>query len=262
MREVNEVLLVLDVGNTNTVMGIYDGDRLMNRWRLTSRKQTADEVGFMIQGLLSASSIKKENIEAAVFASVVPSLDEMFLEGLASYVGTKCVKVTSDLDIGLEIRMKNPAGIGADRLVNAVAGTAKYGSPLVVVDLGTAVTLDVIAPDGAYLGGAIAPGMEIGMESLFSRTAKLPQISLEAPGRYIGGDTTEAIQSGIVYGTAGLVDSLIRGIFTELGSKCRVVATGGHAPVIAGLSEFVTDLDPWLTLDGLRIIYERNRFER
>ena len=115
VREVNEVLLVLDIGNTNTVMGIYDDDKLMNRWRLTSRKQTADEVGFMIQGLLSASSIRKENIEAAVFASVVPSLDEMFLEGLASYVGTKCVKVTSDLDIGLEIRMKNPAGIGADK---------------------------------------------------------------------------------------------------------------------------------------------------
>ena len=256
------MLLVLDIGNTNTVMGIYSGDKLVNHWRLTSRKQTADEVGFMILGLLSSSSIRKEDIDAAVFASVVPSLDEMFLEGVRTYIGPECLKVTADLDTGLEIRIKNPAGIGADRLVNSVAGIAKYGVPLIVVDLGTAMTLDVISADGAYLGGAIAPGMEISMESLFLRTAKLPQISLEAPGHYIGGDTTEAIQSGIVYGSVGLVDTLVQGIFAELGGPCRVVATGGHAPIIAAHSKFVTDLDPWLTLDGLRIIYERNSLGR
>lgn len=253
------MLLVLDVGNTNTVMGIYEGETLRNEWRLTSRKQTADEVGFMILGLLGASNIKKDDIEAAVYASVVPSLDEMFLEGLKEYIGVPCMKVSSKLDTGLVIKMKNRTGVGADRLLNAVAGIKKYGAPLIIVDLGTAITLDVISEDGAYLGGAIAPGMEIGMESLFSKTAKLPQIVLEAPESYIGGNTIEAIQSGIVYGSVGLVDALIEGISRELGGPCRVVATGGHSPIFARYSKLITDLDQWLTLDGLRIIYERNR---
>ena len=253
------MLLVLDVGNTNTVMGIYEGSHLVKHWRLTSRKQTADEVGFMILGLLGASGISKENISASVYASVVPSLDEMFMDGISNYIGVPCLKVTPDLDTGLEVRLKNPTGLGADRLLNAVAGVQKYGAPLVVVDLGTAITLDVISAEGAYIGGTIAPGMELGMESLFSRTAKLPQISLEAPGHYIGGDTAEAIQSGIVYGTVGLVDTLIRGVFSELGGPCRVVATGGHAEILARHSEMVREVDQWLTIEGLRIIYERNR---
>ncbi|MCE5184303.1 MAG: Type III pantothenate kinase [Synergistaceae bacterium] len=255
------MLLVLDVGNTNTVMGIFEGKKLIDHWRLTSRKQTADEVGFMILGLLSASGISKEMICASVYASVVPSLDEMFMEGIKNYVGVPCLKVSQDLDTGVKVRMKNPAGLGADRLLNAVAGVEKYGAPLVIVDLGTAITLDVISADGAYVGGTIAPGMELGMESLFSRTAKLPQISLEAPGHYIGGDTTEAIQSGIVYGTVGLVEALLRGVFKELGGPCRVVATGGHASILARHSDIVKEVDPWLTIEGLRIIYERNRFE-
>jgi type III pantothenate kinase len=185
----------------------------------------------------------------------------MFMEGIKNYIGVPCLKVSPDLDTGVKIRMKNPAGLGADRLLNAAAGVEKYGAPLVIVDLGTAITLDVISADGAYIGGTIAPGMELGMESLFSRTAKLPQISLEAPGHYIGGDTAEAIKSGIVYGTVGLVDALLNGVFKELGGTCRVVATGGHAPILARHSEIVKEVDPWLTIEGLRIIYERNRFE-
>ena len=215
----------------------------------------------MILGLLSASGITKDMIRASVYASVVPSLDEMFMEGIKNYIGVPCLKVSPDLDTGVKIRMKNPAGLGADRLLNAAAGVEKYGAPLVIVDLGTAITLDVISADGAYIGGTIAPGMELGMESLFSRTAKLPQISLEAPGHYIGGDTAEAIKSGIVYGTVGLVDALLNGVFKELGGTCRVVATGGHAPILARHSEIVKEVDPWLTIEGLRIIYERNRFE-
>ena len=255
------MLLVLDVGNTNTVMGIFDGEELIRHWRLTSRKQTADEVGFMVLGLLGSSGISKESIEASVYASVVPSLDEMFMEGIDKYIGVPCLKVTAELDTGLEVRLKNPAGLGADRLLNAVAGVRKYGAPLVVVDLGTAITLDVIAADRAYIGGTIAPGMELSLDSLFSRTAKLPQIALEAPGRYIGGDTTKAIQSGVVYGTVGLVDTLLRGVFKELGGPCRVVATGGHAEILAAHSDIVREVDQWLTIEGLRIIYERNRFE-
>ncbi|MDO5116501.1 MAG: type III pantothenate kinase [Synergistaceae bacterium] len=253
------MLLVFDIGNTNTVMGIYQGEELLHQWRFTSKKQTADEVGFMILGLLSASGIAKENIEGAIFGSVVPPLDEMFREGVRKYIGVECIRVTTKLDTGVKIRMKNPTGLGADRLLNAVAGIARYGSPLVVVDLGTAITFDVISGDAAYLGGVIAPGMELGMESLFSRTAKLPQIELTAPPHIIGGNTVEAIQSGVIYGTVGMVDRIIKGIFKELGAPCRVVATGGHAQVIAKYSNRIDVVDQWLTLDGLRILYERNR---
>lgn len=253
------MLLVLDVGNTNTVMGIYSEGSLIGHWRLTSKKQTIDEVGFMIQGLLQASSICREDITGAVYASVVPSLDEMFMEGVRQYIGIPCLKVKHTLDTGLTIKVKNPAGIGADRLLNAVAGIEKYGTPLIVVDLGTAITLDVIDAEGSYIGGTISPGMELGMESLFSRTAKLPQIALEAPENYIGADTTEAIQSGIVYGCVGMVDTLIENIFRELGTRCRVVATGGHSKILTAYSKIVKDSDQWLTLDGLRIIYERNK---
>ena len=252
------MLLVFDIGNTNTVMGIYDGEKLVNQWRLTSKKQTSDEVGFMVLGLLSASGIAKENIKGAIFGSVVPSLDEMFREGVRKYVGLECIRVSTKLNTGLKIKMKNPTGLGADRLLNAVAGIEKYGTPLIVVDLGTAITFDVISEDGAYLGGVISPGMELGMESLFSRTAKLPQIELVAPENYIGGNIVEAIQSGLIYGTVGMVDKVIKGIFKELGGPCRVVATGGHAPIIAKYSNRVDSVDPWLTLDGLRILYERN----
>jgi type III pantothenate kinase len=252
------MLLVLDVGNTNTTMGVYSGETLIRHWRLTSKQQTADEVGFTILGLLDSFSIDKSKIEAAVYASVVPPLDEMFLEGVEHYVGVPCMRVTHELNTGLKIKMKNPTGLGADRLLNAVAGIEKYGAPLIVVDLGTAITLDVISKDGSYLGGTISPGMELGMEALFSRTAQLPKISLEAPGHFIGGDTIEAIQSGIVYGSAGMVDTLINGVFDEVGGPCRVIATGGHAQIFAKYSKIVKDVDQWLTLDGLRIIYERN----
>ena len=251
------MLLVFDIGNTNTVMGIYKGEELINKWRLTSKKQTSDEVGFMVLGLLAASGISKGDIDGAIF--VVPSLDEMFREGVRKYLGLECIRVSTKLDTGLEIKMKNPTGLGADRLLNAVAGIEKYGKPLIVVDLGTTITLDVVSREGAYLGGVIAPGMEIGMESLFSRAAKLPQIELVAPENYIGGNTVEAIQSGIIYGTAGMVDRMIKGIFKELGGPCRVVVTGGHAPIIAKYSNRVDTVDQWLTLDGLRILYERNR---
>ena len=253
------MLLVFDIGNTNTVMGIYKGEELINKWRLTSKKQTSDEVGFMVLGLLAASGISKGDIDGAIFGSVVPSLDEMFREGVRKYLGLECIRVSTKLDTGLEIKMKNPTGLGADRLLNAVAGIEKYGKPLIVVDLGTTITLDVVSREGAYLGGVIAPGMEIGMESLFSRAAKLPQIELVAPENYIGGNTVEAIQSGIIYGTAGMVDRMIKGIFKELGGPCRVVVTGGHAPIIAKYPNRGDTVDQWLTLDGLRILYERNR---
>lgn len=253
------LLLVIDVGNTNVVLGIYSGKELVAQWRLTSQKRTVDEVGFSLLGLLSASSIKREEIEAAVYASVAPSLDEAFIRAVEIYLGVSCLKISADLDLGVEIRTRHRHETGADRLLNAVSAKERYGAPVIVVDLGTAITLDVVSAEGAYLGGAIAPGMEIGMELLFSKTAKLPQIALVAPDKYIGPSTTEAIQSGIVYGFVGMVDTLVRGVFRELGASCKVVATGGHAGILAAHSEVVTDVDQSLTLEGMRLVYERSK---
>lgn len=241
------------------MLGVYSGKELTVLWRLTSQKRTADEVGFTLLGLLNASSIKKEDIEAAVYASVAPSLDESFIKAVNEYLGLACIKITADLDLGIKIKTRHPHEAGADRLLNALSAKEKYGTPVIVVDLGTAITLDVVSREGDYLGGAIAPGMEIGMELLFSKTAKLPQIALIAPERYIGASTAEAIQSGIVYGFVGMVDTLARGIFKELGTRCRVVATGGHASILAAHSEVVTDVDHSLTLEGMRIVYERSK---
>ena len=252
------MLLVLDVGNTNTTIGVYDGKKLIKHWRLTSKKQTVDEIGFTMHSLLDTFSIDETQITGAVYASVVPPLDDIFIQSVESYIGVKCLRVTSRIVKGLKIAMRNSTGIGADRLANAVAGIEKYGYPLIIVDLGTAITLDVVSKDGAYLGGTISPGMELGMNALFEGTAKLPKISLTAPQHRVGGNTIEALQSGIVYGTVGMVDTLIREINKELGYECRLVATGGHSHIFTQYSTLVTDCDPWLTLDGLRIIYERN----
>lgn len=253
------LLLVIDVGNTNVVLGVYSEKKLAAQWRLTSQKRTVDEVGLTLLGLLGASSIKKEEIKAAVYASVAPSLDESFVKAVKEYLGLCCIKISADIDLGIKIRTKHPHETGADRLLNALSAKEKYGTPVIVVDLGTAITLDVVSQEGDYLGGAIAPGMEIGMELLFSKTAKLPQIALVAPEKYIGPSTTEAIQSGIVYGFVGMVDTLVRGVFKELGTQCRVVATGGHAGILAAHSDVVTDVDHALTLEGMRIVYERSK---
>lgn len=252
------LLLVIDVGNTNIVLGVYSEKKLVKQWRLTSQKRTVDEIGLSLLGMLNASSIKREEISSAVYASVVPSLDGAFVRAVEKYLEITCLKITADLDLGIEIKTKHPHEVGADRLLNAIAAKEKYGAPVVAVDLGTAITLDVVSAAGHYLGGAIAPGMEIGIELLFSRAAKLPQIALVAPEKYIGASTTEAIQSGIVYGFVGMIDTLARGVFKELGGPCKVIATGGHAKILAEHSEIVTDVDQSLTLDGMRIVHERN----
>ncbi|WP_024821889.1 MULTISPECIES: type III pantothenate kinase [Aminobacterium] len=252
------MLLVLDVGNTTTVVGIYKGEELLAHWRLISERHTSDEIGIYLLNLLNIAGIKPENIKGAILSSVVPALDVAIREGIYNYFHLDCVKVSSKLDLGMEVRYGAPLEVGADRLVNAVAGKARYGAPLIVVDFGTAITLDVLSKDGAYLGGTISPGLISGMEALFGRTAKLPQVSLEAPSCVIGNNTMESIQSGIIYGNAGLVDFLARKIWEALGETCLVVATGGHSEAIGKISEVIGKVDPWLTLEGLRIIYERN----
>lgn len=251
------MLFVIDVGNTNTVVGIFDGDRLAQHWRLISKERTADELGVYLLTLLGTAGISPSAIEGAILASVVPPVDAAFVEGVRRYFDVECLRVSPSLDLGIRVEYGVPHEVGADRLVNAVAGMTRYGAPLVIVDFGTAITVDVVSADGAYLGGAIAPGLVTSMSALFGKTAKLPKVGLEAPGTAIGKNTMDSIKAGVIYGNAGLVDSLVERIWKELGNETQVVATGGHAQVIAEHSRTIRTVDPWLTLDGLKMIYDR-----
>lgn len=252
------MLLVLDIGNTNTVIGVFDDEtRLVAHWRLTSIDRTSDELGLVIQDLMRSRGFSPNAINGAIMASVVPRHEDVWKEALSSYIGVVPYNVKHDMPLGMKIKLDNPDEVGADRLVNAAAAMEKYGTPVIAVDLGTAITLDVVSKDGAYIGGAIAPGLAVSMETLFSRTAKLPQIALKAPEHVIGRNTTHAIQSGIIYGYVGLVDSLVERISSELGCRPPIVATGGHSNIIAENSRTITHVEPWLTLDGLLILYRR-----
>jgi type III pantothenate kinase len=251
------MLIVLDIGNTTVVTGLFDGEKLEGHWRLSSRDQTSDEAGLTLLGLLASNGVDRSGINGAILSSVVPRLEEVWRDAIESYLGVVPFIVTCDLDLGIKIEMDNPREVGADRLVNSVAAVSLCGYPVVSVDLGTTINLDVVSGDGAYIGGAIAPGLEVSMQTLFSKAAKLPQIALASPGAAVGKNTIKAVQSGIVYGFAGLVDSLVERVFEELGTRTQVIATGGHAGILAANSKTVTRLEPWLTLEGLRIIYAR-----
>lgn len=252
------MLLVLDVGNTNTVVGIYDEKELLCHWRLTSDRRTGDELAVYLLNLMFLAEIPREALKGAIISSVVPSLEAAWIQGIKSSLGLEALKVTTSMDLGLPVEVREPRNVGADRLVNAVAGIRRYGTPLLLVDFGTAVTLDAVDCRGAYIGGAIAPGLSVSVEALFGKTAKLPRVPLEAPPQAIGKDTMEAIQSGILYGYAGMVDGLVRRMWKELGKETPVVATGGQAGILKDHSETITHVDPWLTLEGLRILYRRN----
>ncbi|MDR1885695.1 MAG: type III pantothenate kinase [Synergistaceae bacterium] len=251
------MLIVLDIGNTTIVTGLFDGDRLTGHWRFSSYDRTSDEAGLMMINLLASNGVTRADIKGAILSSVVPRLEEVWRDAIGNYLGVTPLIVTSELDLGIRIDMDNPREVGADRLVNAVAAVSLCGYPVVSVDLGTTINLDVVSRDGDYIGGAIAPGLEVSMQTLFSKAAKLPQIALASPGMAIGRNTMKAVQSGIVYGFVGLVDSLVERIFAELGARTPVIATGGHAEILAADSKTVTRLEPWLTLEGLRIIYRR-----
>ncbi len=252
------MLLVIDIGNTNTVLGIFDGEKMLRNWRLVSERHTADELGIYLLNLISLAGITPEDIDGAALSSVVPPLDAPWEEGIGRYLSLDCLKVTSETDLGIPVLYSTPSEVGADRLVNAVAGIKRYGSPLIVVDFGTAITLDVISPSGEYLGGTISPGLALSMEALFGKAAKLPKVSFDLPEKVIGKTTRESIQSGMIYGFSGMVDSLVERVNLEQGVSATVIATGGHAEVIAPLSRTISAVEPWLTLEGLRIIYDRN----
>jgi len=254
-----KTILVVDVGNTSIVLGVWAGENLLAHWRLSTKRQwTADEFGILLKQLLSDRGLKASDIQAVVVSSVVPPLNTAVDQACRHYFGGPPLVVGPGVKTGMPIRYENPREVGADRIVNAIAAQERYGRPLILVDFGTATTFCAISARGEYLGGIITPGISISCEALFERAAKLPRVELVRPPAIIGRNTVQSIQSGIIYGYAGLVDALVRRMRTEMEGTPRVVATGGLAELIARETETVEVVDPLLTLLGLRLVYERN----
>lgn len=254
-----ELLLALDVGNTNTTVGLFEGEELRTRWRLsTLPERTADEVGLWLRQLLEWEGVDPKRLAAVAISSVVPPLDPRLEEGVRRYLGCDPFVVRPGIKTGMPLRVDAPQELGADRLCDAVAAYRRYGGPCVVIDFGTAVTWEVVSASGEYLGGAIAPGPGVTAEALSSRTAKLPRVALEPPPRVIGKGTVDSIQSGLFYGYLGLVEGVTRRILAELG-PATVVATGGFAASVSAHTDLVDEVAEDLTLEGLWLLWSRNR---
>lgn len=254
------MIFVIDVGNTNTVIGVYEGDVLKYHWRVeTNRNKTDDEYGMIIKSLLQHEGLSFDQFDGIIISSVVPPI--MFaLEGMCKkYFGVKPLVVGPGIKTGLDIKYENPREVGADRIVNAVAGIHEYGSPLIIVDFGTATTYCYINEDKQYVGGAIAPGIGISTEALYTRASKLPRIEITRPESIIGKNTVAAMQSGILYGYVGQVEGIVSRIKAQSKVEPLVIATGGLARLIANESTAIDIVEPFLTLKGLQLIYKRNR---
>jgi type III pantothenate kinase len=254
------MLLAIDVGNTQTHIGMFRGDELVEHWRLhTDRDATADTLATNVANLLALRDLGFGDVDAAIVSSVVPALGHEYEALSGRYLDDALYSVGPDLKIGMPIRMDNPHEVGADRLVNAVAAYERCGGACVVADFGTSTNFDVVSPEGEYIGGVLAPGVEISIEALASRAARLFKVDLEPPQQVIGKNTVAALQSGVIYGFAGQVDAIVRRVREELGEEATAFATGGLAAPIVPFCEEIDETDDLLTLTGLRLIWERNR---
>ena len=259
------MLLAIDVGNTNVTIGVFEGERLVHNWRLAAlRERTADELGIFVTRLFEQTNVAAASVSGIAVASVVPPLTRPMEEMCERYFGQSALLVDAT-NAGIPIRYSPAADVGADRIVNAVAALKKYGQtqtvPIIVVDFGTATTFDVISREGEYVGGVICPGIGISAEALFQRAARLPRVDVRKPAGVVGQTTVHAIQSGLFFGYVAMIDGLVRRIRGEIpgGDQAIVIATGGLAPVLADATEAIQHVDANLTLDGLRLIWERNR---
>lgn len=259
MRRMN-MLLAVDIGNTNIALGIFDGKKLNHHWKIRSeREKTSDEYEIVLLSLLSLVYLQAEDIKSVIISSVVPPLTPVFQDLSQELLGVRPLVIGPGLKTGMPILYENPQEVGADRVVASVAAFEKYGGPVIVVDFGTATTFDAVSVQGEYLGGAIAPGIQIAAEALYLKTAKLPRIEIKKPKQAIGRTTVNSMQSGLYFGYIGLVSNIITEITKELGKGTNVVATGSFASQIHSDLGKIDHLEPFLVLEGLRIIHERNK---
>jgi type III pantothenate kinase len=253
------MLLAVDTGNTHTVLGLFDGNRLRADWRIATRKDTtADELGALVRALFSAEGIDPSAVDGVIVSSVVPDWNEVLSATAQKTFGREALFVAPGIKTGLPILYENPHQVGADRIVNAVAAMHRFGAPVLVLDFGTATTFDIVSAKGEYLGGVIAPGLGISAEALFLRAARLMRVDVKKPDRIIGRTTEESVQVGLFYGYVALVEGLVKRLRAELGVEAPVVATGGLATIFEAELSFLAAVDPHLTLQGLRLIWDKN----